>query len=264
MKINLKSICLMLGAIFIFALPANAQLLDLEVKGPGLHKMEITHPDGTLQRYIINVPESYDGSSAVPLIWGLHYGFAGMGEENIPEPYWTEGFFTKIYQQAFKPLNAIFVAADSVKGNWETPENEEAAMRLMDSIIATYNIDANKTIVTGYSMGGFGTWHWASKFQDRFAGAIPIAGMPASMSTFREDGKFLEVDWKIPLYIIHSEMDGLIDIGPTKEYVKQLKAEGKDVTFQVLTVITHHQENLLPEPMGKTVPWIRNVWKNAN
>lgn len=264
MKSKLYFIGLVLTGLFVCVSGASAQQLDIEVMGPGLHKMEITHPDGTLQRYIIDIPENYDGSKSVPMILGLHYGFQGMDGANRPEPYWTEGFFTKIYQQAYKPLGAIFLAADSVNGNWATPENEAATMRLMDSVIATYNIDAAKTIVTGYSMGGFGTWHWAAKFQDRFAGAIPIAGMPADMSTFREDRKMLDVDWKIPLYIIHSHVDGLIDIAPTVEYVKKLRANGKDVTFQELTVITHHQENLLPEPVGKTVPWIKRIWENVN
>ena len=261
MKIIIRAACL----IFILSsvLNSSVQALDIEVMGPGLHKLSVTHPDGTVQPYIINIPDDYDGNKAVPLILGLHYGFKQVDGITIPEPYWTEGFYTKIYQQAFKPLNAIFLAGDSVNGNWATPENEAATMRLMDSVIEAYNIDASKTIVTGYSMGGFGTWHWASKFQDRFAGAIPIAGMPADMDTFRETRKMLDVDWKIPLYIIHSKVDGLIDIGPTEDYVKQLKADGKDVTFQVLTVITHHQENFLPEPMGKTVPWIKKVWESA-
>ena len=263
MSSYLKIIGLVIGFTFLSSVASIAQNLNIERLGPGLHKQAVTHPDGTIQYYTINIPDGYDGDAPVPLILGLHYGFQGMNGTNKPEPFWSEGFFTKIYQQAFKPLNAIFLAADSVSGNWATVENEAAVMRLMDSVIATYNLDASKTIVTGYSMGAFGTWHWASKYQDRFAGAIAIAGMPADMNRFRDERKMLDVDWKIPLYVIHSEVDGLIDIEPTREYVKQLEADGKDVTFQVLTVITHHQENLLPEPMGKTVPWIERVWKNA-
>ncbi len=242
----------------------NAQELDIEIMGPGLHRMVATHPDGTVQRYIINIPENYDGSEAVPLILGLHYGFRRSEGSTIPEPYWVEGFFTKIYQQAYKPLNAIFLAADSVNGDWTTPENEQAVTRLMDSVIDTYNIDTTKTIVTGYSMGAFGTWHWASKFQDRFAGAIIIAGRPSTLAANPQDREDIDADWNIPLYVMHSRMDELIDIGPTKAYVEKLQAEGKDVTFHELTVITHHQENLLPEPVGKTVPWIRRVWEDSN
>lgn len=255
----ISSVILMLGAG-----TANAQMLDIEIMGPGFHKLVANHPDGTTQRYIINIPEGYDGTEAVPLILGLHYGFRGMGDDAVPEAYWVEGFFTKIYQQAFKPLNAIFLAADSVGGNWSTQANEKAVLALMDSVIETYNIDDTKTIVTGYSMGAFGTWHWASKYQERFAGAFAIAGMPADMNSFREDRKMLDTDWQIPLYIMHSHQDELIDIQPNIDYVKKLKADGKDVTFHELYVLTHHQENLLPESVGHAVPWIKRVWENSN
>ena len=249
---------------FIFGLSgASAQTLDIDKMGPGLHRMEVTHSNGTLQRYMIDIPEGYDGSEAVPLILGLHHGFSPMEGSNIRDPYKAEEFYKRIYQQAFKPLGAIFLAADSVNGNWATPENETALSSLIDSVLNTYNIDERKTIVTGYSMGGFGSWHWASKYQERFAGVLPIAGMPADMNSFRQERKMLDVDWTIPIYIIHSNVDGLIDIEPTREYVKKLQSEGKDVTFQELTVLTHHQEDLLPEPVGQSVPWIKRVWQNV-
>ena len=261
-QLILKIIFLTLNSLVLMVTTLSAQELDLQEMGPGFHKLEVTHPDGTLQRYIIDVPEGYDGKTAVPMIFGLHYGFNGMDGANRPEPYWAEGFFNKIYKDAFKPLGAIFLAADSVNGNWATPENEAAAMKLLDNVQATYNIDARKTIITGYSMGGFGTWHWAAKFQDRFAGAFPIAGMPSDMNSLRDERKMIDVDWKIPLYIMHSRVDGLIDMGPTEKYVKKLQAENKDVTFHILEVITHHQEHLLPESVGKAVPWIKNIWDN--
>lgn len=263
MNVILKAASLLAISLLFGLCGVAAETLDIEKMGPGLHRMEVTHSNGTLQRYMIDIPEGYDGSNAVPLILGLHYGFNPAEGTNIPDPYKAEEFYSRIYQQAFKPLGAIFLAADSVNGNWATPENEAALMSLMDSVIDTYNIDERKTIVTGYSMGGFGSWHWAAKYQDRFAGVLPIAGMPADMNSFREQPKLLDVDWNIPIYIIHSKVDGLIDIKPTQEYVKKLQADGKDVTFQELTVITHHQEDLLPEPVGQSVPWIKRVWQNV-
>ena len=259
-----KILVIFIAMIISLTGQVTAQELNLDKMGPGFHKLEVTHTDGTMQRYIIDIPENYDSNKPTPMILGLHYGFRRTGDDNRPEPYWTEGFFKKIYQQAFKPLNAIFLAADTVIGNWQTSENETALLSLWDAVNKTYNIDERKTIVTGYSMGAFGTWHWASKFQDRFAGAFPIAGMPADMNTFRENGKMLDTDWKIPLYIMHSHEDELIDIAPTIEYVKQLKENGKDVRFHELFVITHNQEHLLPESMSHAVPWIKDIWQKID
>ena len=90
-----KNLLFIISLFSILTSVTFAQELDIQKMGPGFHKMEITHPDGTLQRYVIDIPEGYDGSKAVPMILGLHYGFGGMGGDNRPEPYWTEAFLIK-------------------------------------------------------------------------------------------------------------------------------------------------------------------------
>lgn len=68
--------------------------------------------------------------------------------------------------------------------------------------------------------------------------------------------------WRGSNLAYRPQLDEVIDIAPTMEYVNKLKADGKNVTFQELTVITHYQFKLLPESIGKTVPWIKKVWDN--
>lgn len=95
---------LIVGLISVLTSLASAQELDIKEMEPGFHKLEVTHPDGTLQRYISDIPEGYDGSKAVPMILGLHYGFGGMFSDDRPEPYWTEGFLIKYTS---RPLNRL-------------------------------------------------------------------------------------------------------------------------------------------------------------
>jgi predicted peptidase len=49
---------------------------------------------------------------------------------------------------------------------------------LLDMVIARYAIDQKRVAVTGYSMGGTGSWHLAEKFPERFSAALPIASRP--------------------------------------------------------------------------------------
>lgn len=53
-----------------------------------------------------------------------------------------------------------------------------AAVGLLDavlcSVLATLNVDHNRVCLTGYSMGGYGAWVWASRCPDRFAAVAPI------------------------------------------------------------------------------------------
>jgi len=60
-----KNLLFIISLFSILNSVATAQELDIKEMGPGFHKMEITHPNGTLQRYVIDIPEGYDGSKAV-------------------------------------------------------------------------------------------------------------------------------------------------------------------------------------------------------
>ena len=60
--------------------------------------------------------------------------------------------------------------------------------------------------MTGFSMGGAGTWHFASRFPERFSAAIPMAGRPPA-----DIGA-----WKMPVLAIHSRSDEVVPIAPDR------------------------------------------------
>ncbi len=79
---------------------------------------------------------------------------------------------------ALAELGAVIVAPDSVRGDWSSPENEEAVIALLDTILARYSIDRKKVVVTGFSMGGAGAWHFAEKFPARFSALVEEKELP--------------------------------------------------------------------------------------
>jgi len=52
----------------------------------------------------------------------------------------------------------------------------EALSDLLDDICTRCLVDTDRMYVTGFSMGGFGTWDMAHAYPDRFAAIAPIAG----------------------------------------------------------------------------------------
>lgn len=50
------------------------------------------------------------------------------------------------------------------------------ALEVLDLVIDRYNVDPQRVMVTGHSMGGHGTWSLGSLFPDRFAAVAPSAG----------------------------------------------------------------------------------------
>jgi pimeloyl-ACP methyl ester carboxylesterase len=76
-----------------------------------------------------------------------------------------------LIQPALGELGAVIVAPDSLDGRWSTPANERAVNALLAAVEKNYVIDQKKVIVTGFSMGGQGTWYWGEKYPDRFSAA---------------------------------------------------------------------------------------------
>jgi predicted peptidase len=103
-------------------------------------------------------------------------------------------------------------------------------------------------VCTGFSMGGAGTWYLAGRHPDRFTAAIPIAGRPA------------ELDFQVPVYVIHSRADQVMPLGPTEAYVARLKAAGRPAELVVVDGITHFQTDRFVEPLRAAIPWLERTW----
>ena len=57
---------------------------------------------------------------------------------------------------------------------WEMIEDDLLGM--VDATVEDFRGDADRVYLTGLSYGGFGSWHMASKFTDRWAAVAPICG----------------------------------------------------------------------------------------
>ena len=198
--------------------------------------------DGEEVRYTLSIPEGYSHKQAAPLVVALHYG-------GRVKPYYGHPILAGLVAPALEELKPIVISPDSTGGNWKTEANEAAVLGIMDEIIEKYNIDKSKVLVTGYSMGGSGTWYLASRHQDRFTAAIPIAGWPTKAET-----------WKIPLYAIHSEIDRRVPIEPTRKYVNELQKQDCDVTLATVPDLTHQMTMKYAKPLQEAVPWLKQKW----
>ena len=239
---------IMLCTILPF-LPAGA---SAQVSGaapaatPGLHQLTFQRPDGPPIGYTISIPPNYSPSKPVPLILALHFGVGGGDAAG------AGGDMVEILiGPALAQLGAIIVAPDSVRGNWSTPENEKAVNALLDMVLARYAIDKKKVAVTGYSMGGTGSWHFAKEFPQRFSAAIPIAGTPPESAA----------GWRLPVLAIHSRDDQVAPFGPTEKRIAQLQKAGVNARLILLTGITHYETDRFQNALQQAVPWLREIWK---
>ena len=219
---------------------------DPPVLTPGLHHLTLPRADEPTIRYAISIPGNYSPSAPVPLILALHFGVGGGDATG------AGGDVVQILiGPALAQLGAVIVAPDSVQGNWSSPENEKAVNALLDMVVARYSIDKTKVAVTGYSMGGAGSWHFAEKFPERFSAAIPVAGRPPASAS----------GWRLPVLAIHSRDDQIVPFGPTEARIAELQEAGVNAKLIALTGITHYQTNRFTAALRQSVPWLREVWK---
>jgi predicted peptidase len=160
---------------------------------------------------------------------------------------------TGLVEPALRELGAIIVAPDCTGYDWTDPQSEADVIALLDHVQGAYNIDPQRVLVTGYSMGGIGTWHLAARHQDRFTAAVVMAGVPPSDAAERE--------WAVPLYVIHSRADEVLPLEPTETVVGQLQDKGVPVEFVLLEGITHYETGRFAPALRAAIPWIEQAWQ---
>jgi predicted peptidase len=213
---------------------------------PGLHELTLDRAGEPGITYAISIPPGYSPSTPVPLILGLHYGIGNRDSTGV-----GSDLVKGIVGPALEGLGAIIVAPDSVRGNWSTPENEKAVNALLDMVMDRYAIDKKRVAVTGYSMGGTGSWSLAEKFPERFSAALPIASRPPASA----------VGWRLPVLAIHSRDDQVVLFDPAAARIAELQKAGVNARLIALTGIAHYEAGRFREPLREATPWLREVWK---
>jgi predicted peptidase len=209
---------------------------------PGVYSRSMERSGELTINYAIAVPPTYSTSTRVPLVLALHYG-GGPGS--------GRGVLVSLVHPALTELGAIIVAPDSINGAWDTPQNDRAVNELLDAILSSYNVDPTRVVVTGYSMGGRGTWSWAARYPTRFSAAIPVAGFPASTAAA----------WQVPVFAVHSRGDEVVPIGATEQRIAELRKLGKNAQLVVLSGITHYETARHADGLRRAVPWLKDLWK---
>ena len=235
-----------LASVIVFApQPGSGQEPDVPLLPPGLHTRTLERKGGPPLGYAIMVPRGYAPEARVPLVLALHFG----GE---PAEGNGRSVIALLVGPALEELDAVIVAPDALTPGWNSPVNEEAVMRLLDLVERRYNVDPRRVIVTGFSMGGSGTWHYAARFPDRFSAAVPVAGRPVAGDA-----------WRVPVFAVGSRRDTLVPIGPTVQRIEELKKMGVNAEVIVLDTPTHFQTGAHAEGLQRAAPWLQALWRRT-
>ncbi|MCK4543538.1 MAG: prolyl oligopeptidase family serine peptidase [Spirochaetales bacterium] len=172
---------------------------------------------------LLYVPEQYLTSQKEwPLILFLH----GAGERGNDLSKVEIHGPPKLIAKENKEFPFVIVSPQCPKDGWWSSELQiDVLNALVDDVVSRYRIDRNRIYVTGLSMGGFGTWHLAAAYPDRFAAIAPICG-----GGNPEDAASMA---HLPVWVFHGAKDSTVPLKRSEEMVAALQKSGCKVKFTV-------------------------------
>jgi len=222
----------------------------------GFLKRTVTVGDGQ-RGYRVYLPEDFNPKKKYPVILYLH-GSKHWGEDNEGQ---LEGFglpammrpggrvTTKLEPKLLSSFIGVFPQSRT-----ETPwsgEMAEYAVKALDQTVAEFKADARRLYVTGFSLGGYGSWYVAAKYPGKFAAIVPIGGnikiperfpraflekyFPPDMLALYDakdpHAVFVNRAGNTPVWIFHGEKDEQVPVSDARSTAEALKAADISVQY---------------------------------
>ena len=164
--------------------------------------------------YLITLPEGYSKTGdAVPLILFLHGG-DGSNTKHHPKKYATSVGLSFPF---------MVVAPQCSRGcSWASVDYEA----LLGEVLRDYNVDQTRVYVTGYSMGGYGTWSAISKYPELFTAAVPIAGGGNTSTVCNAK--------KVAIWAFHGDKDSITPYSGSQKLIEKLKGCGANAILETV------------------------------
>lgn len=234
-------------------------------------KKEYITANGNVLPYRILFPENYDKTKKYPLILLLHGSGArgadnekqlfGRGENGENRLRSSGALFLK--DENRKKYKAIVVVP-------QCPENsswtimkidtvEQKATRVFDyniapkwpllaanevvrKLIKEEAVDPARVYISGWSMGGHGTYEFVFRNPDLFAAALPICGGG-------DVAKYDKRVTKTAFWIFHGDADNVVDVKYSHDMVTKLKKLKSEVRYKEYPGVAHNSwDSAFSEP----------------
>lgn len=181
-------------------------------------------PNGEEMRYLVWLPEGYgdDAERRYPLIVFLH----GSGDEDYDSTFVASYGLPAVLAQHEEPpgFEFVVIAPQAAPGSvWYTTNQPEIVDGVVQEAIDTYLVDTDRVYLTGLSMGGYGSWHIAARYPERYAAMVSISGsgfqseaLPPADYACRLAG--------VPVWGIHGERDLIALYEPIAAHVAAWEA----------------------------------------
>jgi dienelactone hydrolase len=182
---------------------------------------------GNQLAYNVSLPDDYDSRLDWPLMLYFH-GNGGQGTNGQNKPpassLWKEKVVLIAPQSG--PLN---------NNNWWQKDQREAAKDILDYELSRLNINPDKIIIIGQSMGGYCSFLFARDYPQVPSAVVPISGgwgnfNGGSASTSGYPSNM--TPWNhIPYWIFHGKNDNVVRIASSEQAYDLMTEDGIHTKF---------------------------------
>ncbi|HWE09740.1 MAG TPA: prolyl oligopeptidase family serine peptidase, partial [Solirubrobacteraceae bacterium] len=122
-----------------------------------------------VQPYSVYVPTTYTPGARTPVTWILHSLEVNYNQYGALDP--------QLIQQLCQDRGSICATTEGFgPAGWYYNEAETDFWQVWRQLAQTYTLDPSRTVISGYSMGGWASYKLAFEHPDAFAGALVLDG----------------------------------------------------------------------------------------
>ncbi len=136
------------------------------------------------QHYGLYLPSDWDPDEATPLTTWLHW----RGGTAHQAAAWTPRMVEQLAEDR-EPSNVLVSPRGRGTSTWYTGAGHVDVLEVLDDVQASFTIDEDRRYVSGYSMGGYGSYLFGLLYPDLFAAAYPISGAVTQGAWLGVDGQ---------------------------------------------------------------------------
>jgi dienelactone hydrolase len=233
------------------ALPLAEGIGQVVVQGPGGTPVPLgDRYDGPYQPYLVWVPEQLPAAS--PVVVFMH-GFSGN----------HTSLADALGPGRLAPAAVVAMPLGRGGNAFYLGPGEQDVLDVVDDVVRRFAGDPDRVVLSGVSMGGFGTFRLGVRYPDRWSAMVPLIGTGASMQSTGEpvppavrdplfspshflggQSELLANVLNVPVRMVNGQLDPIVNNGFVTGDVVRLDALGYDYRYWVLGR-RHHE--VVPE-----------------
>jgi predicted peptidase len=204
--------------------------------------------------YRVYVPKNRNLKKKLPVMLFLH----GNGVNGTDNERQVQGVDQIVYKNP-DLFNFIIVFPQARPNTVWIGDMTSQALKALDQTVEEFNGDPKRLYLSGFSMGGYGTWTTAAIYPNKFAALVPVAGgivppfqIPAFLKkTFPPEivtildasDPYSALAMRIgnkPVWLFHGSDDEAVPVTESRKISEALKKNGNRNIFYTEYANTNH------------------------